>query len=180
MAEIDLTKRSPQSMRSHSPKEPAGAAQIVSRVTEELQRRLVLPNADMIIIYDGQCVFCSAYVQLLRLRAAVGQVQLLDARTDNIADLVKQEFDLDLNNGMLVLHQGRYYYGADAMTFLSALTSPVGALNRSIAVVFRSRRLSRLLYPLLKVGRRATLALLGRSTIALSGADASDLRRASG
>lgn len=146
---------------------------------DEFQRRLGLPDADMVVIYDGQCVFCSAYVRLLRLRDAVGRVELLDARTDDVADLVKREFALDLNEGMLVLYQGRHYYGSDAMTVLSALTSPVGILNRLIAVVFRSRLLSRLLYPFLRLGRRATLTLLGRSTIVLSETKA-DLRRASG
>jgi hypothetical protein len=80
---------------------------------------------------------------------------------------------------MLVAYQGRYYYGSDAMTVLSALTSPAGVLNRSIAVIFRSRLMSRLLYPLLRLGRRATLLLLGRSTIALTGSDASEPHRAS-
>ena len=138
------------------------------RITiDEFRRRLPAPDADMIVIYDGQCVFCSAYVRLLRLREAVGRVELLDGRTSGIADLAARELGLDLNEGMLVLYQGRSYYGNEAMTILSALTTRSGLLNRAIAAVFRFPALARLLYPVLRLGRRVTLALLGRSTIPL-------------
>ena len=50
---------------------------------------------------------------------------------------------------------------------MSLLTSRSGLLNRAIAAVFRSPRLARLLYPAMRLGRRVTLALLGRSTIRL-------------
>jgi predicted DCC family thiol-disulfide oxidoreductase YuxK len=135
---------------------------------DEFRRRLPAPDADMLVIYDGQCVFCSAYVRLLRLREAVGRVELLDGRTGGIADLAARELGLDLNEGMLVLYQGRAYYGNEAMTILSVLTTRSGLLNRAIAALFRFPTLSRLLYPLMKLGRRVTLALLGRSTIPLA------------
>lgn len=133
---------------------------------DEMLRRLA-GDAQMAVIYDGQCVFCSAYVQLLRLREAVGKVQLVDARSEGIADLIDRQLGLDLNKGMLVIYHGRYYYGADAMTLLSVLTSPSGVLNRTIALAFRSNVLSRMLYPFLRLGRRTALLMLGRSTIQL-------------
>jgi predicted DCC family thiol-disulfide oxidoreductase YuxK len=180
MAEIDLIGRSSRSIESDSAEQPTGAAPVVTSVADELRRRLALPHADTIIIYDGQCVFCSAYVRLLRLRAAVGQVELLDGRAAGVAALVKRELDLDLNEGMLVIYQGQYYFGSDAMTVLSALTGPVGVMNRLIAVVFRSRMLSGLLYPLLRLGRRVTLRLLGRPLIDPTGTDSTIVRRTSG
>jgi predicted DCC family thiol-disulfide oxidoreductase YuxK len=134
---------------------------------DEFRRRLPAPEADMVVIYDGQCVFCSAYVRLLRLREAVGRVELMDGRSNGIADLVARELGLDLNEGMLVLYQSRSYYGSEAMNILSLLTTRSGALNRAIAALFRSPTLARLLYPVMRLGRRVTLALLGRSTIRL-------------
>lgn len=139
---------------------------------DEFRRRLPTPDADMIVIYDGQCVFCSAYVRLLRLREAVGRVELLDGRMNGVAGLVVRELGLDLNEGMLVLYQGRSYYGNEAMTVLSAFTTRSGVLNRAIAAVFRFPVLSRLFYPVMRLGRRVTLALLGRSTIPLEQATA--------
>jgi predicted DCC family thiol-disulfide oxidoreductase YuxK len=134
--------------------------------TNHLGARLGVSDADMVVIYDGQCVFCSAYVKLLRLKAAVGRVELLDARRDGVADVIARELGLDLNDGMLVLYQHRSYYGADAITLLSLLTGPSGLLSRALAAVFRRPRLSRMLYPALRFGRGLTLGLLGRSRIA--------------
>jgi predicted DCC family thiol-disulfide oxidoreductase YuxK len=135
----------------------------------ELQRRLGVPGADMVIIYDGQCIFCSAYVKLLRLRDAVGQIQFLNARMDGLADLAARELSLDLNKGMLVIYGGQYHHGPEAMTILSLLTHRSGMLNRTIAAVFRSRVASRLLYPALRLGRALALRALGRSAIRSSG-----------
>jgi predicted DCC family thiol-disulfide oxidoreductase YuxK len=145
----------------------------LARMTiDEFRRLLPAPDADMVVIYDGQCVFCSAYVRLIRLREAVGRVALIDGRNDGVAELMARELGLDLNEGMLVLHHGRSYYGSEAMNILSLLTTRSGLLNRAIASVFRSPTLARMLYPVMRLGRRVTLALLGRSPIRLDGAAA--------
>ena len=53
-----------------------------------------------LIIYDGQCVFCSNYVRFMRLRDTVGHVELIDARTQDprIGEYWSQGYDL--NEGM--------------------------------------------------------------------------------
>ena len=40
-------------------------------------------DARAMIIYDGDCVFCSHYVRFVRLRETVGPVALIDARSGN-------------------------------------------------------------------------------------------------
>ena len=35
---------------------------------------------EVLIVYDGQCPFCSRYVELVRLRQSLGQVRLINAR----------------------------------------------------------------------------------------------------
>jgi predicted DCC family thiol-disulfide oxidoreductase YuxK len=135
-------------------------------VEPTLQTRLGAPDADLVVIYDGQCPFCSAYVKLARLKEAVGRIALLDARSHGIASTLRQEHGLDLNEGMLALYGGQAYYGHEAMTLLSSLSSRSGLLNRAVASVFRSKLLARTLYPLLKLGRAAALFTLGRGKIA--------------
>ncbi len=135
---------------------------------EAFKRRIGAGDADMVVIYDGQCILCSAYVRVARLRAAVGTVKILDARTADIAALTWETFRLNLNDGMLVLYEGKHYYGSDAVNILSLLSSGSGALNRSLAAVFRYPTLSRWFYPLLRGGRSVTLALLGRKEIEVS------------
>jgi predicted DCC family thiol-disulfide oxidoreductase YuxK len=137
----------------------------------DLIRALGLTPEGLVVLYDGQCVFCSAYVRLLRLREAVGPVHLLDARQDGRAPLVKRETGLDLNEGMLAIYGNRIYYGADALHVLTLTSSPVGFANRLLGRLFRSERASRALYPVLRFGRNMTLRALRRPAIQLQGGE---------
>ena len=117
---------------------------------------------ETIIVYDGACPFCSRYVRLLRLRAAVGDVRLLDARDGGPEVAEIRARGLSLEEGMALVHQGNTYHGADCLHRLALLTTPSGLFNRLTATIFRSPRLSRALYPVLRCGRSAALFLLGR------------------
>jgi hypothetical protein len=66
---------------------------------------------------------------------------------------------------MLVVIDGVYHHGADAVHVLALLSSPIGAFNRLNARIFSSRTVSRLLYPALRFGRNASLRLLGRPNL---------------
>lgn len=118
-----------------------------------------------LIIYDGECIFCQNYVSFLRLQEAVGPVELVDARSGDprVAALVAQGIDLD--EGMVFMHGGQVHHGADAVHVLSTLTSSATWLNRANARIFASPALTRALYPAMKLGRRITLLLRGRSSI---------------
>lgn len=124
------------------------------------------PDA-MAVIYDGECIFCASYIKLMRLRAAAGDIKLIDARSNGVAATVKETLGLDLDEGMLVLYGDRIYYGADAMQILSELTSTSDTWNATMAAVFRRPWLAQLLYPALKGGRRLALVLRGRTLIHL-------------
>jgi predicted DCC family thiol-disulfide oxidoreductase YuxK len=120
------------------------------------------------IIYDGDCPFCSAYIRLVRLREAVGGVELVDARAH--PDLVRdfQARGVDLNETMVVRYAGQLYAGADAIHLLSVLSSRSGRANRFLARIFCSARRARHLYPWLRAGRNLTLRLLGREKLNVS------------
>jgi predicted DCC family thiol-disulfide oxidoreductase YuxK len=114
------------------------------------------------LLYDGDCPFCSAYVSYVRLREAAGPVPLLNARSypERVEEAKKQGLDLDA--GMVLKLDGRYYHGADCVHALALLTTPSGFFNRINRVIFRSRTLSRVLYPIMRSGRNLTLKVLGR------------------
>jgi predicted DCC family thiol-disulfide oxidoreductase YuxK len=118
-----------------------------------------------LIVYDGECPFCSRYVKLLRLRESLGSFELIDARTGHPAarDLAARGFDLD--EGMALIDGESVYFGDECVHRLALMSTPVGAFNRLNAAIFRSPRLSALLYPALRAGRNATLFLLGRRKI---------------
>lgn len=122
-------------------------------------------SSKSVIVYDGECIFCQNYVSLFRLRDAIGSVELIDARTDDprVDRLWKQGFDL--NEGMVFQHRGQTFYGADAVHVLASLSSANGLTNRLNAAVFKYKSLTRLVYPALKLGRRLTLRVRGRTLL---------------
>jgi predicted DCC family thiol-disulfide oxidoreductase YuxK len=109
--------------------------------------------ATLRIVYDGDCPFCSRYVALLRLREHY-DVRLVDARKEPAC---AAQYGLDLNAGMIVDLDGAVYHGARAMSLLSRLSGAISPL--------RSEWVASAIYPLLRLGRNASLKALGRGRI---------------
>jgi predicted DCC family thiol-disulfide oxidoreductase YuxK len=117
------------------------------------------------VVYDGECPFCSSYVRLYRIREHTKQVHLIDARTSHpIMEEIRQR-NLNLDEGMAVKLDDRFYHGAEAIQLLAILGSGDTIFNRLNQALFRRPRLARRLYPLLVRGRLLTLRLLGRTLI---------------
>jgi predicted DCC family thiol-disulfide oxidoreductase YuxK len=119
----------------------------------------------IVIIYDGECPFCTAYTKLVRLRQSAGPVRLVDARSGDPLVAEVREAGLDLDRGMVVRYAGETHHGERAMHVLALLSTGSGLVNGAAAALFRSPRLARALYPALVAGRNATLRLLGRRPI---------------
>lgn len=117
------------------------------------------------LVYDGECPFCSAYVQLLRIRENVGPLPLINARDGGPEVSEISEAGLDLDEGMVLKFSGRLYHGNDCIHALAMLSQPKGFFNRINSWVFRSKTRSRLLYPILRAGRNFLLRALGRQKI---------------
>ncbi|PDT52792.1 MULTISPECIES: DCC1-like thiol-disulfide oxidoreductase family protein [Sinorhizobium] len=123
------------------------------------------PPTPALIVYDGDCIFCQSYVRFMRLRETIGAVELLDARSADprVARFQKQGFDL--NEGMLFVFEDRIYHGDEAVNLLAILSSSSSLFGRLNRALLSNRTAARLIYPLLKAGRRATLRLRGRPLI---------------
>jgi predicted DCC family thiol-disulfide oxidoreductase YuxK len=123
-------------------------------------RRLEEPEAW--VVYDGQCPFCSRYVALLRLRDTLGRVELVNARDGGslVDEIVAAGLDLD--EGMALKMNGRLYHGDECIHRLALLSTPSTTFNRINRAIFRSKTMSRALYPVLRSGRNAILRMLGR------------------
>jgi predicted DCC family thiol-disulfide oxidoreductase YuxK len=119
----------------------------------------------MVVVYDGDCLFCRNYVSLMNLRAVVADIKLIDARHDPefVHFFSMQGFNLD--EGMAVIYGSKIYFGEDAVTFISSITIWRPVIGKLIARVLKSKRRAKFLYPIMKASRRITLALLGISLI---------------
>ena len=117
-----------------------------------------------VIVYDGECPLCNAYVKIARLKKH-GEIALLDARhiaTDDLALIMKE---YDLNDGMLLYMDGHINYGHEAINKMALLTTSSNLFNKMNRLVFSNAKTSRILYPFLVRGRLLLLSLLGRTKI---------------
>lgn len=117
------------------------------------------------LLYDGACPFCSRYVKWVRLGESLPGLRLINARTGGPELEQVRSAGLDVDQGMVLAMDGRLYHGKDCINVLALLSTPAGTFNRLNRLIFSSSRLAALLYPALRAGRGAALALLGRPRI---------------
>lgn len=118
-----------------------------------------------IIVYDGDCPFCSRYIAWHRLRESIGPVTLENARDGGKLAQILPSAGYDLNEGMVLIWNNRIYHGDSCIHHLALLSSDSGLFNKVNAAIFRSKWLSTFLYPILRTGRKATLWIMGRTKI---------------
>ena len=124
-----------------------------------------MSDQTLALVYDRECPVCSAYTKFLTLKKLNENFELINARSDHplVQYLIAQKYDLD--EGMVFVVGQNIHHGAAAINVLSQLTSRGSVLNRLNYWLFRSRLLSNVLYPVLKLGRNTLLMLLGRKSI---------------
>jgi predicted DCC family thiol-disulfide oxidoreductase YuxK len=124
---------------------------------------------ELAIIYDEQCPVCSAYSAAVEVEAKdASTVRRINARSDDALVQKARAAGLDLDDGMVVVHKGELYHGADALNLMARLAPATGFSNRANRLLFSNRTAARLSYPLLRAGRNTLLRLLGRSKISAS------------
>jgi predicted DCC family thiol-disulfide oxidoreductase YuxK len=125
------------------------------------------PDAgELTLIYDEQCPVCSAYSAAVEVDSeSAGAVRRVNARSDDPMVRQAKAAGLDLDDGMVVAHQGKLYHGAEALNLMARLAPSKGLSNRLNRLLFSNRTVSRLSYPLLRGGRNTLLRLLGRTKI---------------
>ena len=116
---------------------------------------------DVWLVYDGECPVCNTYCKYIRIRDAVGELRLVDARhpSDLLDEVTKAGLDID--QGMVLKFKGAIYYGSDAIHMLTLLSSPSGVFNRINFYVFSTSFGARIFYPICKAFRNVLLKILG-------------------
>ena len=119
----------------------------------------------VILVYDKECPACDNFCQVVRIREDIGELVLLDAREPGpiIDEITSLGWDID--QGMVLKLEQQLYYGSDAIYMLSLLSSRSGIFNRLNYWLFKSKRRSHLLYPVLRSLRNLLLKMLGKTKI---------------
>ena len=118
-------------------------------------------QTDVWLVYDGECPVCKTYCKYIRIRDAVGNLQLVDARQPGILMDEITAAGLDIDQGMVLKFKDVIYYGADAIHMLTLLSTPSGIFNRINYYVFSKKIGAKIVYPFGKAFRTLLLKLLG-------------------
>ncbi|RYY03490.1 MAG: DUF393 domain-containing protein [Gammaproteobacteria bacterium] len=116
---------------------------------------------DVWLVYDGECPVCKTYCKYIRIRKAVGNLHLVDARLPSpIMDEITHA-GLDIDQGMVLKFKDAIYYGSDAVHMLTLLSTPSGFFNRVNYYLFSTKLGAAIFYPVGKAFRNLLLKLLG-------------------
>ena len=122
-------------------------------------------SRDILLVYDKECPACNYYCNLARIRESVGNLVLVDARDGGPVMNEITAAGLDIDQGMVLKVGDKLYYGADAIHSLSLMSTRSGIFNRLSYFLFRSEKVSTVLYPVLRSCRNLLLKVLRKSKI---------------
>ena len=124
-----------------------------------------MDRPEILLVYDKECPACDFYGEIVRIRTSVGELKIIDARDPGeVMDEITRS-GLDIDQGMVLKMGEELYYGSDAIHALALISSRSGFFNRVNYWLFRSKRLSRVLYPLLRFFRNFLLKILKKTKI---------------
>ena len=119
----------------------------------------------VLLVYDKECPACDNYCQVVRIRDSVGELKIVNAREDSaVMDEITGQ-GLDIDQGMVLKMGTKLYYGSDAIHALALISSRSGIFNRLNYWMFKSKKLSRIFYPVMRFFRNVLLKILGKSKI---------------
>ena len=116
------------------------------------------------VYYDGECPFCANFVQFSRLRSKF-DVSLFDLREtpEKVSYFVNKGYDV--NQGMVVVLDDSIYFGHEAIYMIAALSNKNKFIGSVYFFFFSNKKVTKLLYPIMKIVRNFTLLILRRKKI---------------
>jgi len=157
---MDLVKTTPKNLDTS-----AGDVNSTASVMDTATRATDARREEILLVYDQDCPACNNYCQVVRIRETVGDLKIVNARDDSEVVREITEQGLDIDEGMVLKMGGELYYGPDAIHALALISSRSGWFNRLNYWMFKSKRISRVVYPVLAGCRGLLLKLLRRSRI---------------
>jgi predicted DCC family thiol-disulfide oxidoreductase YuxK len=118
---------------------------------------------DIYFIYDGECPLCAYAASAFSIRQAVGTLHLINARLNQQSDLMAEihRQNLNLDQGMVILYQEKFYHGPEALHLMALIGSPSDSFNKLNVFLFKSKFFARVLYPALRAVRNLLIKIKG-------------------
>jgi predicted DCC family thiol-disulfide oxidoreductase YuxK len=109
-------------------------------------------NAGVSFVYDGECPLCDYAAQALRIKKDYGALNLVNAREQAddplVLEITRRGYDLD--EGMVIYADDRFYHGKDALKFMAQCGETQNIFMAFCKSLFWSNTLSSLSYPWLR------------------------------
>ena len=118
-------------------------------------------------VYDGECPICHMGADLYKVRQSVGMLKTVNARIEK-DHLVMQEINqarLNLDEGMVIKYNNQLYQGEEALHLMAMIGANSGWFNRFNNALYKSKLLTKLSYPVMKIARSIALKLKGSGKI---------------
>ncbi len=117
------------------------------------------------LVYDGECPICRPAANAFKIKQAVGDLKVINAREAHpIMDELKAQ-GLSVDNGMVLKMGGKYYQGAEAMNICAMIGTDSDLFNKMNVMLFRSKCLSKIFYPVFKTVREIAIKCNGAGKI---------------
>lgn len=122
-------------------------------------------TSTLTLVYDQECPVCRNYVQMVRIRESIGELELINARDGG--ELVEEitAKGVDLDQGMVLIVDDVMYCNSDTIHALALISSPSGLLNKFNFWVFKNKKRAHVIYPVLRFLRSVLLMLLGKKKL---------------
>ena len=124
-------------------------------------------NESIWFVYDGECPICQMGADLYKLRQSVGELHVVDARTEKDHPIMQEinQAGLNLDEGMVIKYSNQLYHGDEALYIMAMLGADEGWFNCVNNTLYKSKILAKLCYPFMKAARNVALKLKGAGKI---------------
>lgn len=113
----------------------------------------------LVIYYDQDCPFCDAYVHYIQLKEKY-TLELKTAR-DAQAELSLLCPHMDINNGFIIVYQGKCLQGVDGLILLNKLIDNKGIVGLLHKIFQSNNIITKTLYSIVLVIRKLLLYAMG-------------------
>ena len=106
------------------------------------------------------------HIPLSKIDKTSNSVDLLNAReVIPLVETLRNEFNININEGMAVVHNNDFYFAGEALHFLGTHSSKKYFFSNLINIIYKNKFISIKLYPLFKFFRSILLKLLRRKPL---------------
>ena len=114
-------------------------------------------------VYDGECPICCMAATMYKIQKIVGQLQVVDARTEKNHPLLQEikQAGMNLDMGMVIKYRNQLYHGGDALALMAKIGSKSDWFNNLNRILFQNKLFASLSYPFMKAARNTALKIKG-------------------